>query len=182
MPVSWGNMDYQLTDNQIWVGALLFIVYQPMVANKTGRYPLAQIISGFPENERAEVKHGIDALIEMNVFAMSGKDICITTMSESLFEALNHINGKPADAVEDMLKKHPAFSSLLARINADDRLAPPSDVGDTAPRSDDHIKTALPTPAKPARMKDKAFPVIIFILILVGLMLLGVALYELGSV
>ena len=49
-------MDYQLTENQTWVQTLLFIVYQPMVAKKVGRFPLSQIINQFPTNERAKVK------------------------------------------------------------------------------------------------------------------------------
>jgi hypothetical protein len=98
-----GNVDYQLTENQTWAQILLFFVYQPMVANKAGRYPLIQIIHQFPVDERAKVKQGIDALIEMNIFLMAGTDICITNKSESLLKGLAHIDGKPADAVEDML-------------------------------------------------------------------------------
>ncbi len=96
-----------------------------MVANKTGRHPLGQILYQFPADERAKVKEGIDAFIEMNIFVIDGRDICITNRSESLLQVINHIVGKPADEVEEMLKTSPTISSILAMINNDIRFAPP---------------------------------------------------------
>lgn len=141
------KLDYQLTENQTWAQTLLFVVYQPMVANKTGRYPLAQIVNQFPTNERAKVKEGIDALIEMQIFAIEGRDICITNRSEGLLQVINHIVGKPADAVEEMLKTSPAISSTLTMINNDIRFSPPSDVTPAAPVT---IRSSITSTAIPA--------------------------------
>lgn len=163
-------MDYQLTENQTWVQVLMFFVYQPMVANKTGRYPLAQIINQFPVHEKTRVKLGIDALIEMNIFVMDGKDICITAKSESLLKALDHIVGKPADAVEEMLKKLPEFSSLLATINKDSRFAPPSEAPPVTPRSESNAAKVPATTAKPVGIGEKIFFGIFLVIVVLGLM------------
>ena len=166
-------MDYQLTENQTWAQTLLFIVYQPMVANKTGRYPLAQIVNQFPANERAKVKEGIDALIEMKIFAIEGRDICITNRSEGLLQVINHIPGKPADAVEEMLKTSPAISSTLATINNDIRFSPPSDVTPATPATTHSSNTlnAIPAPGTvPMSIGNKIFLGIFFVIVLLGLM------------
>ncbi len=126
-------MDYQPTENQIWAQTLLFMVYQPMVANKTGRFPLSKIINQFPENEREKIKQGIDALVEMSIFVADGTDIYITNMSEAMFQGLHYISGKPTDEVEDILRKSPAFSSALDTINSDSRFAPPPETSPAVP-------------------------------------------------
>lgn len=163
-------MDYQLTENQTWAQVLLFIVYQPIVANKTGKYPLSEIISQFPVNERAKVKQGIDALIEMHIFVMDGRDICITNKSESLFQGLEHIAGKPAEAVEDMLRKTaPAFSSLLATINNDSRFAPPIDPLPTNPRSGSASSAVTASEVKPTGLGNKIVLGVFLLIVLLGL-------------
>lgn len=163
-------MDYQLTENQTWVQMLLFLVYQPMVANKTGRYPLAQIIHQFPSNEQTKIKDGIDALIEMNVFVMDGRNICITEKSESLLKGLDHIVGKPADAVEEMLKTLPAFSSVLATINKDGRFAPPSEMPSATPHSESNTSKGPATPTKPVGIGEKIVLGIFLLIVVLGLM------------
>lgn len=164
-------MDYQLSEHQTWVQTLLFIVYQPMVANKVGRYPLTQIISQFAANERAKVKLGIDALIEMSIFVMDGRDICITNQSEALLQGLNHIVRKPADAVEEMLKTAPAFSSTLSAINNDSRFAPPIEPSRDTTRSDSAPPQHTPSPGgKPTGLGDKIVLGIFLVVVLLGLM------------
>ncbi|MBK8401426.1 MAG: hypothetical protein IPL29_10360 [Propionivibrio sp.] len=164
-------MDYQLTENQTWVQTLIFIVYQPMVANKVGRYPLSQIISQFPANERTKVKLGIDGLIELSIFVMDGRDICITNKSEALLQGLSHIVGKPADAVEDMLKTSPAFSATLAAINSDSRFAPPPEPPRDTTRSNSAPPQHTPTSGgKPTGLGDKIVLGIFLVIVLLGLM------------
>lgn len=163
-------MDYQHTENQIWAQTLLFMVYQPMVANKTGRFPLSQIINQFPLNERAKIKQGIDALIEMSIFVADGRDICITTMSEAMYQGLNYISGKPADEVADILRKSPAFSSALDTINSDSRFAPSPETSPAA-----HLNTSASNvvPAEetmPMTMGNKIFVGILLAIMLRGLM------------
>lgn len=71
-------MDYQLTENQTWAQILFFIVYQPIVANKTGKLPIKQgDRRSFPVNERANQAR-YRSIIEMSICVMDGRDICIT--------------------------------------------------------------------------------------------------------
>lgn len=161
-------MDYQHTENQIWAQTLLFMVYQPMVANKTGRFPLRQIINQFPLNERAKIKQGIDALIEMSIFVADGRDICITKMSEAMYQGLNYISGKPADEVEDILRKSPAFSSALDTINSDSRFAPPTETSPAA-----HLNTSVSNVVPAEETMSMTMGNKIFVGILLAIMLRG---------
>lgn len=163
-------MDYQPTENQTWVQTLLFIVYQPMVANKVGRYPLSQIISQFPVNERSKVKLGIDGLIELSIFVMDGRDICITNKSEALLQGLNHIVGKPAEVVENMLKTSPAFSSTLATINSDSRFAPPPEPSRDTTRSNSARPQLNYTPTSGGKPTGLIVLGIFLVIALLGLM------------
>lgn len=120
-------MNYQPTDKEVWVQALIFIVYQPMIALKTGRYPISNIINQYPVNERNNIREGIDALIELDLFAMDGNDICITNRSEGFVKGIDYMVKHSADDARDIAKIDPVFASILAAIERDSRLTPPTD-------------------------------------------------------
>ena len=107
----------------------------------------------------------------MSIFVMDGRDICITNKSEALLQGMGHIVGKPADAVEDMLKTSPAFSSMLATINNDIRFAPPSE----PPRDVTRINSVPPqhtsaAGGKPIGLGEKIVIGIFLVVVLLGLM------------
>lgn len=141
-----------------------------MVANKTGRYPVNQIINQFPANERAKVKEGIDALIEMSIFAIDGRDICITNRSEGLLQVVNHIVGKPTNDVEEMLKTSPAISSILASINSDIRFVPPSEVMPAATSVNDAPAATQVSEAAAMSIGNKIVMGIFLLVVFLGLM------------
>lgn len=161
-------MAFQLTEKQLWAHTLLFIVYQPMVANKTGRYPLQKIISQFQNYERVKVRQGIEALVELGIFVMQESDVCITNISEGIFQGLGDIAGRPAAEVEQELKAAPAFMGLLTAIDNDVRFAPPRSTSST-PRSGTTSSPPIPR-TEPMGLGSKIFFGIFALIVVLGLM------------
>lgn len=164
-------MLHQLTENETWVQALLLFVYQPMVASKSGRFPLTQIAEQFSADEQPKFVQGIDALVEMNILVIDGKDICITNISEALLQLLHSMALQTEDEFQEMIQSRAVFSSMLAQINNDARLAPPRPImTHTTPPHKSVASEIVAATAKQMSFGEKIFYGIFVILVLMGLL------------
>lgn len=123
-------MQYQFTDNQLQVQMLMHIVYMPMVALKVGKYPLNKIISQYllvgqlSNEEQKHIKDGIQALVDLGIFAQIDNDICITNISEELLKIFDNFSLGTVEQVNQELKSSPKVQALFDAIEHDARLIP----------------------------------------------------------
>lgn len=117
-------MSEPLSEIQTWAFALLTMVYQPMIARKTGRFPLDQILLQYPADDREKLRQGVEALVDLNILAREGRDICITNRSEALLQGLGELASWSRGAAVQFLESAPALSSILGQIDKDLRLDP----------------------------------------------------------
>lgn len=118
-------MDEKNNENRAHTQVIMQLIYEPMVAHKTGRYPLEKILNRFPSNERSKIKEGIDAVIEIGIFLMDQGDICLTNQSELFLQVLFTLQQSP-DSVPENIKTNSRVVAWLAAIDSDSRLTPPN--------------------------------------------------------
>lgn len=145
-------MRYQLTGNEAWALTIMTLVYQPMVKNKTGSFPLKSLLGQLPGNERGPVQHGIQAFVDLNLLVVKGGLIHITNRSEAAFQFLGMMSSGSHEEVERSLANSPAIAKLLKDINDEIRLRPLNTTPTIAPVSQSKIASSN----KPAHMSSWA--------------------------
>ncbi|MDD2685126.1 MAG: hypothetical protein PHY62_03095 [Gallionella sp.] len=116
-------MKYEATVNESFVVAILMLLQKQMAASKSEKYSLSKIVRMLPDKLKNEVEYGINAGIDIGLFAMDGNDIYVTKDGEQ-FKLFIYAGTQSADAAKDFANTYPEVNQILAAIERDPRLNP----------------------------------------------------------